>query len=104
MSRLILWISLLLDWLGYFSKTFYSPFMWTINDLYPAFPRVTTATSPPTPHTLMYDFISVDSVLYPFSTRLVINTTTKLIKGLSIFAGWESQLNKSILVTNEEEL
>jgi len=52
----------------------------------------------------MYDFISVDSVLYPFSTRLVINTTTKLIKGLSIFAGWESQLNKSILVTNEEEL
>ncbi len=42
--------------------------------------------------------------LYPLSTGLVINTTTKLIKGLSIIAGWESRSNKSILVTNEEEI
>ena len=104
MSKFSLWTSLFLSRLAVLSNSIFSSIMCTNNVLYSAFPPVATLTSPLNPHANRQTFISVKTELYPSSTRLIINTTTKLIKGLSIIAGWESRSNKSILVTNEEEL
>lgn len=99
-----LWKSLFQVAVFVFRSTLFSPNMCIGSGLYAVSPQIPTSSSPVLPQAPLVRFFSVTKSLYAVSTGLVISSTTKLLKGFYLLAGWENQATKRILEKNEEEL